>query len=202
MFGEIFQSATILCAAAAFGVLDRAMTRRYDPQRTIGGTATTWRYMLASGAIACVLVAQPLLWPQLTLKIPSPWGGALQLAGLVMLAASLALNAWARIRLGALYAQRAEVQPAHRVVREGPYAYVRHPIFVAYFLVSTGLLFVIPSLPMLLATLYTYVLFTRTSLRDEALLRVELPGYIEYMAVTPRFFPRTLRPKAFDTELR
>jgi protein-S-isoprenylcysteine O-methyltransferase Ste14 len=197
MLNAIFQSATILCAATAFAVLDRVMTHRFDSQRASGGTATNWGYMLASVAIAFVLIAQPLLWPGLTLQILAPWGMALQLVGLIVVAASLALYAWARVRLGAFYAQRAEVQPGHRVIRDGPYAYVRHPIFVAYFLVSTGLLLVLPSLPMAIAALYTYALFTQTSLRDEALLRVELPGYLAYMAGTPRFFPRLLgrRPR-------
>jgi protein-S-isoprenylcysteine O-methyltransferase Ste14 len=189
MFGGLTQALIMACSALAFGALDRVMTQRYDAHRTAGGTATTWRYMASSGLLACGLIAQPLVWPGLTLALPAPWGYTLQLVGIACMALSLALNAWSRIQLGALYAQRAEVQPAHRVICEGPYAYVRHPIFAAYFMVSTGLLLVIPSAPMLIVALYTYVLFTQTALRDERLLRSELPGYAEYMAVTPRFFP-------------
>lgn len=198
MFGGTFQALVMASVAAAFGLLDRVLTQRYDPARTGGGTATTWRYMLSSALLAVGLVAQPLLWPQLTLTLPAPWGCLLQLTGVGLAALALGLNAWARVRLGVFYAQRAEVQPGHRVIDDGPYAWMRHPIFSAYFLVSTGLLLVVPSLPMLLVALYTYVLFTRTSLRDERLLARQLPGYPAYMARTPRFFPRLFsRPAGF-----
>jgi len=190
MFGGIVQAAVVASTALAFGLLDRVFTKRYDPQRASGGTATTWRYMLGSVAMACVLFVQPLAWPSLTLQLSAPWGYAVQCVGVLLAALALALNGWARLRLGELYAQRAEVQPGHRVVDAGPYAWMRHPIFSAYFLVSTGLLLAVPSLPMLAVAVYTYILFTRTALRDEQLLSKELPGYTAYMARTPRFFPR------------
>lgn len=190
MFGSYVQAAVIACTALAFGLLDRAFTQRYDAQRQTGGTATTWSYMLMSAGMACVLVAQPLIWPGLTLQLQTPWGYAVQLLGITLAGLALVLNGWARLRLGVFYAQRAELQPEHRVIDDGPYAWVRHPIFSAYFLVSTGLLLVVPSLTMLAAAVYTYVLFTQTALRDEQLLRAQLSGYAQYMAETPRFFPR------------
>lgn len=184
-----FQALVVTGAAGLFYAIDRVYTRRFDSQRVQGGTATTWQYMLQSTVLACALIAQPLLWPQLGLRIAGPAGLSLQLAGIALALAAAALNAWARQCLGVYYAQRAELQEAHRVISHGPYAYVRHPIYSAYILVSVGLLMVLPSAPMLIVTLYAYRLFHQTALRDERFLCAELPGYATYMEQTPRFLP-------------
>jgi protein-S-isoprenylcysteine O-methyltransferase Ste14 len=184
-----FQSAAVLCAALAFYVIDRAYTRRHDRQREQGGTATTWLYMIKSAALACALIAQPVLLPGLGLRIAGAAGLALQALGLLLVLAAAALDAWSRHCLGVHYAQRAELQPEHRLVREGPYAHVRHPIYSAYLLVALGLLLVLPSALMLLVTAYAYRIFRRAALRDERFLCAELPGYAAYMEQTPRFVP-------------
>jgi len=194
-----FQSVVVAGAALLFYVIDRAYTRRHDRERASGGTATTWLYMLKSGAFACLLIAQPVSWPQLGLNIAGPVGLALQLIGIALALGAAALDAWARHWLGVFYAQRAELQAQHRVVREGPYAYVRHPIFSAYLLVSLGLLFVLPSALVLLANVYAYRIFLRAAVRDELFLSAELPGYSAYMQQTPRFVPRLLQRRAEET---
>jgi len=188
-----FQSGVVLGAALIFYGIDRAYTRRFDKQRERGGTATTWLYMLKSAGLACALIAQPVLWPGLGLQLAGAAGLALQLLGILIALAAAALDAWSRHRLGVFYAQRAELQPEHRLVRDGPYAYVRHPIYSAYLLVALGLLLVLPSLLMLLAAAYSYRVFRRAALRDERFLCAELPGYPAYMEHTPRFVPRLFR---------
>ena len=193
MWNGWFQSIVVASAALSFYVIDRAYTQRHDRERTRGGTATTWLYMLKSATLACLLFVQPLVWPQLGLHSAAPAALALQLTGVVLALAAAALNAWARQCLGVFYAQRAELQAAHRVIQHGPYAYVRHPIYSAYLLVSVGLLLVLPSLLMLLATTYAYRIFVRAAERDERFLCAELPGYSEYMQSTPRFVPRLIK---------
>lgn len=189
----VIQSSIIVATSLALFALDRFYTQRFDRLRTAGGTATTWWHALVSVALAFVLVAQPLLWPRLGLYTEHAWGLVIQAFGILAICFSFALLAWSRVHLGHFYAQRAEVQPGHRVIDDGPYAYVRHPIFSAYMLQAIGLLLVVPSLTMLLATVYSLSLFTWTGKRDEGLLRAELPGYTEYMARTPAFFPRLRR---------
>jgi protein-S-isoprenylcysteine O-methyltransferase Ste14 len=193
MLEGVAQSSIIVATSLVLFAMDRLYTLRFDRMRTAGGTATTWWHALVSIALALVLVAQPLVWPRLGLHTDETWGLAVQVLGLLAIAASFGLLAWSRSHLGAFYAQRAEVQPGHRVIQEGPYAYVRHPIFSAYMLQSIGLLLVVPSLTMLVVTIYSLSLFTWTGKRDEGLLREELPGYSEYMAHTPAFFPRLRR---------
>lgn len=193
MLSGTVQSSIIVATACALFGLDRLYTIRFDRLRTAGGTATTWWHALVSVGLALILVAQPLVWPWLGLRTSAAWGLAVQIAGLLAIVVSFGVLAWSRERLGQFYAQRAEVQPGHRLVIDGPYAYVRHPIFSGYMLQTVGLLLVVPSLPMLIVTLYALSLFTWTGKRDEALLREALPGYAEYMTHTPAFFPRLRR---------
>src|SRR5512143_2466352 len=100
-----FQALVVAGAALLFYAIDRAYTQRFDKQRERGGTATTWRYMLKSGALACLLVVQPVLWPALGLRVGGAPGLALQLLGCALALAAAALDAWSRACLGVYYAQ-------------------------------------------------------------------------------------------------
>jgi protein-S-isoprenylcysteine O-methyltransferase Ste14 len=55
-----------------------------------------------------------------------PWLGWAMVA---LIAVAFIFSLWARIRLGALWSGGVTLREGHRVVREGPYALVRHPIY-------------------------------------------------------------------------
>jgi protein-S-isoprenylcysteine O-methyltransferase Ste14 len=57
-----------------------------------------------------------------------PWLGW-SLVGVIALACLFSI--WARIHLGALWSAGITLREGHRVVRSGPYAIVRHPIYTA-----------------------------------------------------------------------
>jgi protein-S-isoprenylcysteine O-methyltransferase Ste14 len=73
-----------------------------------------------------------------------------------------------------------KIQEGHRVVTTGPYAVVRHPLYVAVILLMV-------SMPLALGSLYALIpagvlivmMLIRTALEDRTLYR-ELPGYPEY----------------------
>jgi len=81
---------------------------------------------------------------------------------------------------------RIQVERGHQVVKSGPYAVVRHPMYAGVILQSLGA-------PLLLGSLWSYLpvaatisLFVvRTALEDRT-LRNELPGYAQY-AMSTRF---------------
>ncbi len=97
---------------------------------------------------------------------------------------------WARVHLRQFYAERVELQPGHQLVCSGPYARVRHPLFLSYFMLAFGVLLVNPALPTLAIVIYALWDFTRAARQEEQLLAANLPGYAEYMARTGRFLPR------------
>jgi protein-S-isoprenylcysteine O-methyltransferase Ste14 len=65
-----------------------------------------------------------------------PWSQALYWIGLAMVATGLAFAVWARRYLGRNWSGHVTVKQDHELIRSGPYALVRHPIY-------TGILFAI-----------------------------------------------------------
>lgn len=79
------------------------------------------------------------------------------------------------------------------LVREGLYAYVRHPIYAGGFLILAGLAAVRPTPAFLTAcTLGILWLVIQARLEEIDLLQ-RMPGYRDYMKQVPRFLPRLRR---------
>ena len=189
MFDGFYQSIIIFLTFAAFYIADIWLMRRFDPRRA-EGSSRAWDYTILMGLASVLLIVQPTLLPVLGLRTEAWWGLLVQVLGLILIAAALALHIWARTHLGQFYGEREEVQHGQYLITDGPYAYIRHPIYTSYFVGVWGLLLVNPALPTLLAVVYAYIDFTMATRREEKLLVEKLSGYADYMARTPRFLPR------------
>jgi len=87
-------------------------------------------------------------------------------------------------------AVRVQAERGHRVICTGPYRYVRHPMYagVIPFIVGTTLL--LGSWYGLLFGLILVAAIVFRAVKEERILRVELPGYDAYMTqVKYRFIP-------------
>lgn len=73
---------------------------------------------------------QPILWPV---------GPVLGWAMVALTAAGIAFAWWARIVLGRLWSSGIERMAEHRVVDNGPYALVRHPIYTGLIMGAVGM---------------------------------------------------------------
>ena len=189
MFAGVYQSAVIAAAFVVFYAADAWLMHRYDADRP-AGSGRSWGWVLFSTLAVLILILQPILLPGLGFYTDSSWGVLLQGLGLVLLVGGLGVHGWARVHLGQYYGERLEVQPGHGLVEDGPYAYVRHPVYTSFFLCTMGLLLVNPALTTLLLALYFFWDFDRTARKEEALLSEALDGYREYAARTPRYLPR------------
>jgi protein-S-isoprenylcysteine O-methyltransferase len=177
-----------------FYMLDFYFISRYDRQRR-EGKGWAWDYTLLTIALALVVILQPVVLPQIGWSTDNRLGLAVQAAGLVCVAVSFGLHIWARRHLGKFYAERVEVQPDHQLIQTGPYALVRHPVITSFFALALGIFLIAPALTTVLVLLYTFWDFTRAAQQEEALLSQQVPGYREYMRLTPRFLPRLWRSK-------
>jgi protein-S-isoprenylcysteine O-methyltransferase Ste14 len=162
--------------------------RRHDPARS-EGSARSWSWTLLSAVLAIIVILQPVLLPAIGFYTDAWWGLAMQTIGLAMMAGGLALNWWARNHLRHFFGERVELQEGQHLVETGPYAYVRHPIYTAFFLCIVGLLLVNPALTTLAVTAYFLFDFPRAARKEERLLSAALPGYKAYMARTNRYLP-------------
>jgi protein-S-isoprenylcysteine O-methyltransferase Ste14 len=89
------------------------------------------------------------------------------------------------------------VLPDQEVVARGPYAWLRHPGYLAVFLIWCGLASAFASLPILLVTLFyvipAYWFYVRSE--ERMMLKQFGESYRAYRERTGMFFPRLKRPR-------
>ncbi len=104
-----------------------------------------------------------------------------------LLAAGSCLQIWA-----ILFIRMRALAPTDRdsLVRQGPYARIRHPIYTGLLCQLAGLVLYVPTLPVILTCLiFIGWILLQVPLEERDLLR-RVPGYDGYMQQVPRFFPR------------
>ena len=77
-----------------------------------------------------------------------------------------------------------------RLVTTGPYAYVRHPLYVALIVFAAGVALGWNTPIHWSAAVALAIILDRKSRREEQLLRARFPAYESYAARTPRLVPR------------
>jgi protein-S-isoprenylcysteine O-methyltransferase Ste14 len=123
------------------------------------------------------------LWPH---SLTAYW------IGLTLLIAGLAFAVWARVHLGRNWSGSVTVKEGHELIRSGPYAYVRHPIY-------TGLITAVLATAIVSGTVRAavgLVIITVSLLRklriEEAFMRETFAGeYERYSAEVPGLVPFT-----------
>jgi protein-S-isoprenylcysteine O-methyltransferase Ste14 len=101
--------------------------------------------------------------------------------GYVLFSIGFVLSAWAEavnkfVELGV----RIQTERGHKVIDTGPYAIVRHPMYLSAFFVFFGAALALGSFwAMIPATIANVVLIVRTAMEDRT-LQDELDGYREY----------------------
>ncbi len=110
--------------------------------------------------------------------------------GLVLFNGAALVILWSHVELGRFWSDQLETLPEHRVIQSGPYAYVRHPLYSSYLVLTIG--FFLATANWLVGALML-VYFTTVAARawkEEAMLITRLgPAYQSYREKTPRFLP-------------
>ncbi len=117
----------------------------------------------------------------------------LRVAGNVLRVSGAAAIVVAALRLG----RSASVHPAPPagavLCTDGPYRFVRHPIYTGVLLLAAGIAATAGSI-LAITTFGALVAVLAVKARlEEGLLRRRFPGYANYAASTPRFLPRPTR---------
>jgi protein-S-isoprenylcysteine O-methyltransferase Ste14 len=123
------------------------------------------------------------------LQLHSPFNFYIEVLGLTLTGSGYILFIWSVLARGR-YATSWAMPENHKLVTWGPYRYVRHPSYSAYFLMFIGLflvwLNVIAVLPLMAVPGYVYV-----SQREEELLLLRFGDeYRKYQSTTGKFFPK------------
>ncbi len=110
------------------------------------------------------------------------------------------------ILLSSAWAILYKAQRNHTVASTGPYAYVRHPQYVAFVLILFGFLLQWPTILTVLMFPALVFMYARLARREEADALAEFgDAYARYAATTPAFFPglgRFARARGTDPSSR
>ncbi len=109
-----------------------------------------------------------------------------------LVALGLGFTVWARVHLGRNWSGTVTQKQGHELIRSGPYAYVRHPIYTGLLAALLGSAIALGELRGFLGVLIVLGSFWRKLRIEEAFMRELFPGqYERYMAEVPALVPFT-----------
>jgi protein-S-isoprenylcysteine O-methyltransferase Ste14 len=127
-----------------------------------------------------------LAWSQFAMAPEWRW------TGVVLGALSAALTLWQHVHLSRNFTTTVDIRPGGHVVKTGPYRFVRHPMYVAFFLLGFAILFMTANWFMgggFLLTVLFVVVF-RTPIEERKLEEAYGEEYRAYKNKTGALFPK------------
>ena len=157
-----------------------------------------WRGELGA-LVGAMVLAYLAFWHRWLLVMPEPAEDLMDVAGVCLAFSGHLVRVWALSYIGPV--SRTTRLQAPRLVKEGPYGLVRHPLYLGNWLIATGL-FVVAHDALLLAVGPLLVLgwYLKISAEEEWFLRERFgQEYEEYARKVPRLFPlKSPRGVKFD----
>jgi protein-S-isoprenylcysteine O-methyltransferase Ste14 len=111
--------------------------------------------------------------------------------GSALCAAGVLFAIWARRTIGKDWSAEVQIKEGHQLIRCGPYAHIRHPIYTGLLLATLGTALLIGEYRGLLAVAMFLVGFTRKARKEESFLAAEFgPAFEDHRRHTGFFLPR------------
>jgi protein-S-isoprenylcysteine O-methyltransferase Ste14 len=138
-----------------------------------------------------------LMWRPIPLLLSPAARVAALVTGSIMFLTGLATMLWGRLTLGRMYGVStglgAELYADHQLVTAGPFAFVRHPIYLGAQLAEIGALLIYRNWAVLAISLQALTLVMRAR-REEGLLAAQFgASWDEYKSRVPFLYPRIAR---------
>jgi len=111
--------------------------------------------------------------------------------GLLLMLTGIVFRQWAIWVLGRFFSTKVRIVSDHRIVREGPYRYLRHPSYTGMLMILLGLGLASRTWlgTIIILALFSLVVGYRISVEENALMAEFGNEYIEYAKKTKRLFP-------------
>jgi len=137
------------------------------------------------------------LWRPVPLSLSAHVQVAAYLVGAALYFAGLGLYWWGALSLGALYrpssALGVQLDAHHRLVTDGPYAHVRHPLYVGLQAAAIGGLLLYRTWTLVFVAINFVGLFARARREDHALAAEFGQAWESYRQRVPAWLPRLRR---------
>lgn len=137
----------------------------------------------------------PIFFYVLTSRIDSfrlPFPARLRWLGAGLIFAGDLLFIWSHRALGKNWSPLLEIRKGHALVTEGPYRFIRHPMYAAIFLTGIGTSLLSANWLVTLAHMLSVISMYLVRVSDEEAMMIEQFGdeYREYMRRTGRLLPK------------
>lgn len=111
--------------------------------------------------------------------------------GIALVGLRICLKWWAMLTLGEYWSVQIEIRKSHKLIKEGPYRYLRHPAYLSNLIEYLGVPLIANAYYTLIGVLLIYVPFnlTRFRLEERELIRKFGVEYEEYQKKVPAFLP-------------
>jgi protein-S-isoprenylcysteine O-methyltransferase Ste14 len=164
-------------AALVFVVVLLSLTLlRFKPKETAEGSEPRASALIGT-FLSLSLVALPM--PDL--------GPVLRVLAICLVLSGWLLSIYVLAWLGRSFSIMAQ---ARRLVTRGPYAFVRHPLYVGEEIAMIGMVLLCLSPLAILIAAVQWVFQLRRMTHEERVLREAFPEYSDYAALTPKIIPR------------
>jgi protein-S-isoprenylcysteine O-methyltransferase Ste14 len=121
----------------------------------------------------------------------APASDWLRTSGIVLTFVGAGIAIWARYSLGQYWSARVTLKVDHQLIRSGPYAWVRHPLYSGLLLAMAGSALVAGEWRAVVGFLLGLMEFSRKAAKEEALLATEFGDqYQEFRKRTGFLAPR------------
>ncbi len=162
--------------------------------RTSGSRTFMTRWPLIFALTILYLIVGRLLWTPIPLALPLGLRWGLLMAGAALYLGGILLYSWGFLALGPMFGvssgASAQLYQRHRLVIEGPYAMVRHPMYLGVLMAALGALLLFRTWAMAIFAPSAFVVVLRAR-REESLLREEFgDAWVEYSSRVPGWIPR------------
>lgn len=139
------------------------------------------------------------LWRPLPVILSRRLRAAALLLGALFYFAGLALALWGRLTLGAMYnvstSFGAQLYADHRLITHGPFAYVRHPMYLGILLTGLGGLLLYRTWTFVFVLLQFPALMIRARREEQALAAAFGDEWEAYCRQIPRWWPPLSEPQ-------
>jgi protein-S-isoprenylcysteine O-methyltransferase Ste14 len=167
-------------AALIFVVLLLSLTLvRFKPKETAEGLESRISALIGT-FLSLSLVALPM----------ADLGPVLRVIAICLVLAGWLLSVYVLAWLGRSFSIMAQ---ARRLVTGGPYAIVRHPLYVSEEIAMIGMVLLCLSPLAILIAAVQWIFQLRRMTHEERVLSVSFPEYAGYAQVTPKIIPRQFR---------
>jgi protein-S-isoprenylcysteine O-methyltransferase Ste14 len=171
-----------------YWVVSAARNKATQRRESLGSRLTHVVPLIVGGVL---LAGQRLPWGALALRL---WPQTLLsfAPGFALLLAGLGFSVWARVHLGRNWSGTVTVKEGHELIRSGPYAYVRHPIYTGLLTAMLGTAIASGTLAAALGLAIIAAALVRKMRTEEAFMRETFPGeYQRYSVEVPALVPFT-----------